>query len=188
MELKRFLKTLKLNESSISVVLGIIVVIAVSILVVNYFRKGGKEGTVPSITETVTEETKAVPGQKYTVSSGESLWSIAEKAYGSGYNWVDIAKENKINNSDFIEAGQKLILPKVEAKTATSTNHITNLETQAVNETISGATYTVVKGDNLWTIAVRAYGDGYKWTEIAKENKLKNPDIIHSGNILTLPR
>jgi nucleoid-associated protein YgaU len=53
---------------------------------------------------------------------------------------------------------------------------------------INGNSYTVVKGDNLWEIAVRAYGDGYKWTEIAKANKLANPDIIHSGNKFTLPR
>jgi nucleoid-associated protein YgaU len=40
----------------------------------------------------------------------------------------------------------------------------------------------------LWTIAVRAYGDGYKWTEIAKANKLVNPNLIHPGNVFVLPR
>ena len=55
-------------------------------------------------------------------------------------------------------------------------------------EAISGATYSVQKDDNLWNIAIRAYGDGYRWPEIAKENDLVNPGIIHSGNILTLPR
>jgi nucleoid-associated protein YgaU len=45
-----------------------------------------------------------------------------------------------------------------------------------------------VKGDSLWKIAVRAYGDGYKWVSIAKANKLVNPNLIHSGNVLTLPR
>jgi len=46
----------------------------------------------------------------------------------------------------------------------------------------------VVKGDNLWQIALRAYGDGYQWVKIARENKLANPDLIHSGNILKIPR
>lgn len=55
-------------------------------------------------------------------------------------------------------------------------------------EKISGRTYTVVRGDNLWNIAVRAYGDGYRWVDIARENKLANPDLIHSGNKFTLPR
>jgi nucleoid-associated protein YgaU len=55
-------------------------------------------------------------------------------------------------------------------------------------EKISADKYTVVKGDSLWTIAERAYGDGYKWVEIAKENKLVNPNVIHTGNVFTLPR
>jgi nucleoid-associated protein YgaU len=53
---------------------------------------------------------------------------------------------------------------------------------------ISGNTYTVVRGDNLWNIAVRAYGDGFRWVEIAKANKLVNPHLIHAGNKFTLPR
>ncbi len=53
---------------------------------------------------------------------------------------------------------------------------------------ITGATYEVVKGDSLWKIAVRAYGDGYQWVKIARENKLVNPNLIHPGNLLALPR
>ena len=49
-------------------------------------------------------------------------------------------------------------------------------------------TYTVVVGDTLWSIAVRTYADGYKWTEIAKANNLSNPDLIHAGNVLKLPK
>jgi nucleoid-associated protein YgaU len=54
--------------------------------------------------------------------------------------------------------------------------------------TISGASYTAQAGDTLWDIAVRAYGNGEKWTEIAKANNLTNPQIIHRGNSFTLPR
>jgi len=48
--------------------------------------------------------------------------------------------------------------------------------------------YTVVAGDSLWNIAVREYGDGYAWTKIATANNLINPDLIHAGNVLRLPR
>lgn len=61
-------------------------------------------------------------------------------------------------------------------------------EESTQQQDIKGNEYTVVQGDNLWTIAERAYGDGYKWVEIARANKLDNPDIIHAGNKLTLPR
>lgn len=53
---------------------------------------------------------------------------------------------------------------------------------------IIGSSYTVKEGDTLWDISQRAYGDPYKWVEISNKNQLQNPDIIHKGNILQLPR
>jgi 5'-nucleotidase len=47
--------------------------------------------------------------------------------------------------------------------------------------------YTVVKGDSLWKIAESTYGDGEKWTDISKANKLRHPDIILVGEELELP-
>ena len=63
-----------------------------------------------------------------------------------------------------------------------------NNEQAFPQEKITGNTYKIVPGDDLWQIAVRAYGDGYKWVDIAKANNLDNPDLIHSDNILTIPR
>lgn len=48
--------------------------------------------------------------------------------------------------------------------------------------------YTVVAGDHLWSIAEKFYEDGYKWTLIASENNIQNPDIILPGQELTLPK
>ena len=47
--------------------------------------------------------------------------------------------------------------------------------------------YTVVKGDTLWAIAQKYYGDGNKYKDIAKANNLSNPDIIHAGQKLLIP-
>lgn len=54
---------------------------------------------------------------------------------------------------------------------------------------ITGSEYTVAAGDSLWKIAVRKYGNGYKWVEIAKANKisLKRSGLIVVGQKLTLP-
>lgn len=153
-------------------VLGAIVIIFVGIALANYFKDRGQKGTLPSSANNKTEVSQTAFGKTHIVVKGESLWTIAEKEIGSGYNWVDIAKENNIQNPSLVYTGQKLVIPSVESKEGS----------------ISGATYEVVKGDNLWTIAVRAYGDGYKWTEIAQENNLTNPNLIHPGNILALPR
>ena len=50
-------------------------------------------------------------------------------------------------------------------------------------------TYTVVKGDCLWTIAARELGSGYRWSEIYEANKsiIRNPNMIFVGQELILP-
>lgn len=46
--------------------------------------------------------------------------------------------------------------------------------------------YTVKKGDTLWNICKKELGDGQKYKEIAKLNKLENPDKIYPGQELRL--
>ena len=50
-------------------------------------------------------------------------------------------------------------------------------------------TYTVKAGDSLSKIAKREYGDAGKWNAIfeANRDKIKNPDLIHPGQVLNLP-
>ena len=182
--LKSILKSFKLNESTISMVLGAVVIVVVGVLIANYF-KDRKEGSLLN----GGNSTESALSQTYLVSKGDNLWKIAQKVTGSGYNWVEIAKENNIENPGVIFEGQELTITKnsnfvmADKETAGST-----VLGKADAASISGATYEVQKGDTLWSIAVRAYGDGYKWSEIARENKLVHPNVIHSGNILVLSR
>ena len=50
-------------------------------------------------------------------------------------------------------------------------------------------TYVVVAGDSLSKIAKHFYGDANKWHRIHEANKdqIKNPDLIHPGQKLTIP-
>jgi len=48
--------------------------------------------------------------------------------------------------------------------------------------------YQVIKGDNLWEIAVKEYGDGYQWTKIAAANNLKNASVISVGQKIVIPK
>ena len=50
-------------------------------------------------------------------------------------------------------------------------------------------TYTVVSGDSLSKIAKRFYGDAGQWKKIHAANidKVPNPDLIHPGQVLTIP-
>lgn len=47
--------------------------------------------------------------------------------------------------------------------------------------------YKVVKGDTLWGIAKKMYGNGKKYPEIAKANNINNPDKISVGQTLLIP-
>ncbi len=49
---------------------------------------------------------------------------------------------------------------------------------------VSGAVYTVKKGDVLWKIA-KQYGMDYK--TLAEHNKLANPNLIYEGQVLQIP-
>lgn len=48
-------------------------------------------------------------------------------------------------------------------------------------------TYTVESGDTLWAIAERFYGDGNRYPEIAAASGIANPDLIHPGQVVTIP-
>jgi nucleoid-associated protein YgaU len=48
-------------------------------------------------------------------------------------------------------------------------------------------TYTVVSGDTLWAISEHFYGDGSKYQRIADASGISNPDLIHPGQVLTIP-
>lgn len=205
-----------MSESYASFILGFAVVVLAIILILS-FAKGS------SHTATSSTHTQALPAsqikktqeeiaasQKYTVQDGDTLWSIAQAKYGSGFDWKEIAKANSISDPVNLSTGTVLAIPQIQATptpqvavvptqtpspvltvTPTPTQEPTTATAPSVRSeesSIAGSSYTVLHGDTLWDIAVRAYGDGYRWTDIAKANNLANPDLIFSGNVFTLPR
>lgn len=54
---------------------------------------------------------------------------------------------------------------------------------------VARRTYLVARGDDLWKIATRAYGDANRWYDIFNANKrqLKAPALVHAGMTLRLP-
>lgn len=177
-------------ESYTSLLMGVVVVIVAVLFVVSLIRAthhiqdttSTSIGPTPSTAPTQVSNSHHI----YTVADGDSLWSIAENIYGSGYNYVDIAKANNLSDPSTIHAGDKFEIPQVTPTVTPAPSELGQITQQ--ENAIKGTSYTVVHDDTLWDIAVRAYADGYRWTDIAKANNLSNPDLIFSGNILVIPR
>jgi nucleoid-associated protein YgaU len=206
-KIKNTLKFFKMNEDRFSTLLGIIVVFLVAGMMINYFKSANLKiwkGSLLSDSQPSTismdekNTTKNDGNDTYKVVKGDDLWHISERYYKSGYNYVDIIKENKLSKNGLITAGMELKMPKVEArkKTVIDTEPKLTIKDNVVMEkkesgTIDSDTYTTLKGDSLWTISVRSYGDGFKWTKIYWANKAvigKNPNVLFSGIKLNLPK
>src|SRR3989344_1599039 len=182
---KNSLQRLRVGESYVSLFLGIIVVgVIVSFLVIFV---GGKR----------TQDTSSVKTEEIPEVITE------QKKYNAGEKWDVIAQANKITDPTVLKEGDKLDIPKNEQKmspkykdeqqvTSTPSANMskpTDQQTQPVETgKIVQDSYTVVPGDTLWDIAVRAYGDGFRWHDIALANNLANPDLIFAGNVFKLPR
>jgi nucleoid-associated protein YgaU len=164
----------KSREDVISMFLGLVVVISVVGFIVNFIEKRKGSVDVPVVSNDIKlEETKNIEEQankvQVVVEKNDSLWKIAVRTYGDGYKWTDIAKANEIKNPNVIEVGQKLALP--------------NIEKNEAGVKLEKTEYTVMRGDNLWSISVKLYGNGYRWTEIWRDNrsKLNSPDRLEIG-------
>lgn len=192
----------KSTEEVVSMFLGLVIVVVAVGLIFTFFQRQRGVVSVPGVSQTTsqkllvpteTSEKTTIEESNYTVKRGDNLWKIAEVNYGSGYNWTDISKANKLTNPGQLLVGQKLILPKVEKKVAVNAVNKTSVITKTVTETqtkIVVGSYKVARGDNLWKIAVKTYGDGYQWVQIWKSNKksLLNPDKLEIGMELVLPQ
>lgn len=178
MDIKSFFKS---KEDVISMFIGLVIVVAVALVVVNLISRNKGRVDVPgssdqaSLTQpTVNNELNKLTETTYKVVKGDYLSRIAKEKLGSGSKWTEIAKLNSLKNPNILLIGQELKIP-------------TSIVATTV---VSGQSYKVVKGDSLWKIAVNTYGDGYQWVKIWQENrvKLSNPGLLEIGMTLQLPQ
>lgn len=94
-------------------------------------------------------------------------------AYGA-YSFSMDLKEIRIANSAYVA-------PKVQSTKKSGTQQVTGNNGKRY--------YTVKRGDCLWKIAKKYYGNGALYTKIynANKDKIKNPDLIYSGQKFLIP-
>jgi putative chitinase len=191
------------RQSLVSLGLGALVVVVVGLLVFNYFTQIRNQPAQ----EVASEQKPSLPPPSpesgetpnfefqptdlpttHVVQKKEHLWGLAKRYYNNGFLWVEIAKANNLKNPDIIPVGTELKIPAVKAgdnasETRESQNQVSGGKTSAVP-----ASYTVQKGDNLCKIARRIFADCRRGWDIAKANRLPNPDLIRPGQELVIPK
>lgn len=127
-----------------------------------------------TVTPTTPTVTPGTTGGNVTVSSGDTLWKIANA------NGLSVAELKALNNltSDVIVPGQTLLL-----KQTTTTPSVTQPTTPTTPTTPSiASTITVASGDTLWKIA---NANGLSVSALKTLNSLTS-DVIVPGQVLTL--
>ena len=131
---------------------------------------------------------------------------IGGKGYGK-YRWNVVKHETKIEYTDAegnmyaVEVSLDLVeylkgenhnTSSASKTTETAATTIAPATTAAADTGggSGGSSYTVKKGDNLWNLAKKYYGDGSQWRKIYDANRDViggNPNLIYSGQTYTIP-
>ena len=128
--------------------------------------------------------------------NGTNLYDYKEKVVIDDYTPKEGASQGldvmvSIKLTQYKEGNFKTV--KIEKKKNGKKKIKTKKKRQVHNAPMSDGkakTYKVVKGDSLWLIAKKFYGDGSKYKKIkeANKSKLKRGNMIFSGQILTIPK
>jgi nucleoid-associated protein YgaU len=157
----------------------------------------------PSLNNTtITPPKPRIPViKKYKVVSGDNLSKIAVKMYGAeeGNRYVNInkifgANKNILDSVDDVRIDQVLIIPPLNMQQFELVP-MPPKPSKSVVDKIKNALkkielprYTTKDGDSLWSIAASELGDGSRYHEIVKLNKIEDEDTVGVGITLKLPK
>ena len=122
-------------------------------------------------------------GVRATVSANGSYFGDALVLAGGGWQVTGAVDKNRQNHSlEFIlidNAGQAVA------------HYLLPMRSRDLQKGLDGSQLVVVnKGDALWRIAYRSFGEGVRYIDIVRKNTsdINNPDLIYPNQIFSLPK
>lgn len=113
---------------------------------------------------------------------------ITRQVSKNGYSHSATLIKTDFGNS--LKTASKTSAKKNSTKKSTKKSSTTKKKVSSSSSSKSAKrTYTVKKGDCLWNIAKKFYGNGALYTKIydANTNKIANPNLIYVGQVFVIP-
>jgi nucleoid-associated protein YgaU len=133
----------------------------------------------------------AEPPRTYTVKSGDTLTSIAQKNLGSEARWHEIAEANPMIDPIKLRIGQVLNMPGPAGAAAPGAVGTPETRPATQPRDPSGRIIYIVRPlDSLASIAKQYYGTRELWKTIYSANRSvigSNPDKLEPGTRLVIP-
>ena len=117
-------------------------------------------------------------------SKGEAVQQLQEKLLKLGYNLGPDGADG-----DFGNMTQNAVIQFQQANNLEADGEVGPATSAAIDKKLQSngsKTYTVKRGDSLWSIAQRYLGSGARYNEIKKLNNLKS-NLLKEGQTLILP-
>lgn len=121
---------------------------------------------------------------RYTVCSGDTLWSIARRLTGEGRQWQTL----RAYHNERVKAG-------LRGRMISDPRRIYPGQTLYLRANLGGTkanviNYHVSRAETLSSIALRMYGDKALWRAIYRDNAdtIADPGLIYPGQVLHLKR
>jgi nucleoid-associated protein YgaU len=174
------------------------------------FNPSGSGVSAPASTASdrrITRDT-VIPWE-YAVR-GETFSSLSQRLYGDTSYAAALAEFNKEHdfvtldqpqpnqviakpNREILEQRYPQLIPRMKASTytpsSTAVNNMQRGNTTAAAPAESFKTYRVAKGEQLFEVAKKTLGDGYRWSEIYALNKeqLRDSTELRPDMVLKIP-